>query len=187
MVLYIINIIFSPLKDGKNWTRLSARFCRILMVLMPRFKKRLIESWNVPDTYRDLIVLTLSRTSRRNIHLLYQRWSPCCYQSPQKSVHRKLFIFILPTNFERRNPSLTISVAVLAQSVEHVDCRAGGREFDSRGRTKTQGLKITEKWSHSLCSASGETFAWLGWPRKMAVPSSVWRRKIQRATRENTS
>ena len=55
-----------------------------------------------------------------------------------------------------------ITVAVLAQSVERVDCRAGGRGFDSRGRTDTQGLKITEKCSHSLCSASGETFAWLG-------------------------
>ena len=37
------------------------------------------------------------------------------------------------------------SVAVLAQSVERVDCRAGGRGFDSWGRTNTQGLKITEK------------------------------------------
>ena len=35
--------------------------------------------------------------------------------------------------------------AVLAQLVERVDCRAGGRGFDSRGRTNTQGLKITEK------------------------------------------
>ena len=26
-----------------------------------------------------------------------------------------------------------------------LDCRAGGRGFDSRGRTNTQGLKITEK------------------------------------------
>ena len=26
-----------------------------------------------------------------------------------------------------------------------LDCRAGGREFDSRCRTITQGLKITEK------------------------------------------
>ena len=26
-----------------------------------------------------------------------------------------------------------------------LDCRAGGRRFDSRGRTNTQGLKITEK------------------------------------------
>ena len=25
------------------------------------------------------------------------------------------------------------------------ECRAGGRGFDSRGRTNTQGLKITEK------------------------------------------
>ena len=37
------------------------------------------------------------------------------------------------------------TVAVLAQSVERVDCRAGGRQFDSRGQTNTQGLKITEK------------------------------------------
>ena len=26
-----------------------------------------------------------------------------------------------------------------------LDCRAGGRGFDSRGRTNTQGLKVTEK------------------------------------------
>ena len=38
-----------------------------------------------------------------------------------------------------------LSAAVLAQSVERVDCRAGGRGFDSWGRTNTQGLKITEK------------------------------------------
>ena len=35
--------------------------------------------------------------------------------------------------------------SLLAQSVERVDCRAGGRGFDSRGRTNTQGLKVTEK------------------------------------------
>ena len=38
-----------------------------------------------------------------------------------------------------------LTTAVLAQSVERVDCRAGGRGFDSRGRTNTQGLKLTEK------------------------------------------
>ena len=32
-----------------------------------------------------------------------------------------------------------------AVSVERVDCRAGGRRFDSWGRTNTQGLKITAK------------------------------------------
>ena len=40
---------------------------------------------------------------------------------------------------------LTELPAVLAQSVERVDCRAGGCGLDSRGRTNTQGLKITEK------------------------------------------
>ena len=38
-----------------------------------------------------------------------------------------------------------LTAAVLAQSVERVDCRAGRRGFDSWGRTNTQGLKITEK------------------------------------------
>ena len=45
-------------------------------------------------------------------------------------------------------------------------CRTGGRGFDSRGRTKTQGLKITGKWRYL-------TFAWLGWSREMAVPSPL--------------
>ena len=42
------------------------------------------------------------------------------------------------------NPDVA-TAAVLAQSVERVDCRAGGCGFDSWGRTNTQGLKITEK------------------------------------------
>ena len=40
---------------------------------------------------------------------------------------------------------MELTAAVLAQSVEHVDCRAGGRRFDSWSRNNTQGLKITEK------------------------------------------
>ena len=42
------------------------------------------------------------------------------------------------------------------------DSRTGGRGFDSRGRTNTQGLKITEKRRYSLCAASGQSFVWLG-------------------------
>ena len=38
-----------------------------------------------------------------------------------------------------------LTAAVVAQSVERVDCRAGGCRLDSWGRTNTQGLKITEK------------------------------------------
>ena len=32
---------------------------------------------------------------------------------------------------------------------------------------------MTEKWRYCLCPEDGQTFAWLGWPGKMAVPSSV--------------
>ena len=39
----------------------------------------------------------------------------------------------------------SVTAALLAQLVERVDCRAGGRGFDSWGWTNTQGLKITEK------------------------------------------
>ena len=35
------------------------------------------------------------------------------------------------------------------------ECRTGGRGFDSRGRTITKGLKMTEKWRYFLCTASG--------------------------------
>ena len=59
------------------------------------------------------------------------------------------------------------------------DCIAGGHGCDSRGWTITQGLlKITEKWRESLCTSSSWTFAWFGWPRKMAVPSPVGDVKI---------
>ena len=37
---------------------------------------------------------------------------------------------------------------------------------------------MTEKWRYFLCTASSETFAWLGWPRKMAVPSPLGDVKI---------
>ena len=50
---------------------------------------------------------------------------------------------------------MVLTAAVLTQSVERVDCRAGGRGFDSWGRTNTQGLKITEKSRYSLCTATG--------------------------------
>ena len=39
----------------------------------------------------------------------------------------------------------SVTAALLAQLVERVDRRVGGRGFDSWGRTNTQGLKITEK------------------------------------------
>ena len=49
-----------------------------------------------------------------------------------------------------------ISVAGLAQSVEaRPDCRAGGRRFDSRGRTINQGLKMTEKLRACLHGGGG--------------------------------
>ena len=37
---------------------------------------------------------------------------------------------------------------------------------------------MTEKWRYFLCTASGETFARLGWPRKMVVPSPLGDVKI---------
>ena len=42
-----------------------------------------------------------------------------------------------------------------------LDRRAGGRGFDYQDQSITQGLKITGKWRCSLCTASGESFAWL--------------------------
>ena len=36
-----------------------------------------------------------------------------------------------------------------------LDCRAGGRGINSRGRTNTQGLKIVEKLKYYLCPLNG--------------------------------
>ena len=73
----------------------------------------------------------------------------------------------------KNEPLLTKNRGRISSVGRALDCRAGGRGFDSQGRTNTQGLKITEKWRYSLCPESGWTFAWLGWPRKMAVPSPL--------------
>ena len=56
-------------------------------------------------------------------------------------------LLVLKTRFYNIKGTYDIKVtpAVLAQSVERVDYRAGGRGFDSWGRTNTQSLKITEK------------------------------------------
>ena len=61
-------------------------------------------------------------------------------------------------------------------SVRVLDCRAGGRRFDSWDQTNTQGLNMTEKWKYCLCPAN--SFAWLWWPCKMVVPSPAGDIKI---------
>ena len=63
------------------------------------------------------------------------------------------------------------SISTVAQSVERVTAEREVAGSILGARTNTQGLKISQKWRYSLCTASGLTFAWLGWPRKMAVPS----------------
>ena len=65
------------------------------------------------------------------------------------------------------------TAAGLAQSVERLTA-----EREVAGSIPGAGpilrvLKITEKWRYFLCPASGWTLAWLGWPRKMAVPSPL--------------
>ena len=84
----------------------------------------------------------------------------------------------LPGNSHKCNIYAFYACSRISSVGRVFDCRAGGRGFDSRGRTITQGLKMTEKWRYFLCTASGETFAWLGWPRKMAVPPPVGDVKI---------
>ena len=43
----------------------------------------------------------------------------------------------------------------ISSVVRALDCRAGGRGFDSRDGTNTQGLKMTDKWRYCLCCADG--------------------------------
>ena len=69
----------------------------------------------------------------------------------------------------------TVKVALNRDRISSVgralDCGAGGRGFDSRDWTNTQGLKIAEEWRCFFCPAKGWNFEWLGWILKMAVPS----------------
>ena len=56
-----------------------------------------------------------------------------------------------------KNPANKLSLSKLSGSRissvgRALDCRAGGREVDSRDRTNTEGLKMTEKWTYSMWS-----------------------------------
>ena len=97
--------------------------------------------------------------------ILYESWRFFGVSSAKQFVHEfdvVFFVLRVPQEFSfemfktshrhcaivrQQRPLLDsfLNPAVLAQSVERVDCRAGGRGFDSWGRTNTQGLKITEK------------------------------------------
>ena len=74
---------------------------------------------------------SFSKEGIRKEFLFYQKWY-LMVCDPGSNVKPKQL-----TQFKM---SRRISAVVRA-----LDCRAGGRGFDSRGRTNTQGLKITEK------------------------------------------
>ena len=71
-----------------------------------------------------------------------------------------------PTIYRARAAEVSTTTSYCRGRISSVgralDGRAGGCGFDPRAGN-TQGLKITQKWR----------FAWLGWPRKVAVPSPV--------------
>ena len=58
-----------------------------------------------------------------------------------------------------------------------LDCRAGGGGFDPQGQTNTQGLKIAEKWSYSLCTVlhcgSNDHIKWRSGDVKIVSPIST--------------
>ena len=58
-----------------------------------------------------------------------------------------------------------------------LDCRAGGGGFDPQGQTNTQGLKIAEKWSYSLCTVlhcgSNDHIKWRSGDVKVVSPIST--------------
>ena len=58
----------------------------------------------------------------------------------------------LDVDFNDSKPFYRDSTSTIGRAL---DCRARGRGFESRDRTITQGLKITEKWRYSLCPANG--------------------------------
>ena len=62
-----------------------------------------------------------------------------------------------------------------------LNCRVGGRGFDSRDRTNTPGLKIAEEWRCFFCPANGWTFAWLGWIL------NIYSGRVSTRRRKNTS
>ena len=72
------------------------------------------------------------------IKSMYSIWKICV-----------LNLYVILKFFIARTAIINFSAILIRGRISSVgralDCRAGGRGFDSRGRTNTQGLKITEK------------------------------------------
>ena len=156
-------------------TRISGSYVWILIQSTPlyghefiRYASKIVNEWN-----GHLVIFSLSQATENEILLrtdiLQETVVGCswwmtvtddCLEVFSFSVTQSPFgfanveILTVPTTSFIYNFGY-LTAAVLAQSVERVDCRAGGRGFDSWGRTNTQGLKITEKWRYSLCTATG--------------------------------
>ena len=84
---------------------------------------------------------------------LPQGTHPCIYYLKRK---RKKLLLRAWMYLARKYKTATGSV------VRAVDCNAGGRRFDSRGRTNTQGLQITEKWRNCLFSQCRSKVRFIG-------------------------
>ena len=60
-----------------------------------------------------------------------------------------------PTVFGRLFVLVWLTAVGLNSVGRVLDCKAGGRRFNSRGWTNTQGVRITEQWRYCLCPANG--------------------------------
>ena len=83
-----------------------------------------------------------------NVYLLYPGHLPPSQQE-LNCYHQESFVsagFVLDSNVKTEQAYEKCKIKGRISSVGRaLDCRAGGRGFNSRGRTNTQGLKITEK------------------------------------------
>ena len=154
------NWLFQVSKDGKNWTTLYTH----------TDDNSLNEPGYVYENLCPLFSSELKKVRRKHAYALAnkQKYLSCDGATCGK---RSKFDFYSSSSHASLHPTSS-NVLIGSKEIEldcfHVfnrsrissvvralDCRAGGRGFDSRDGTNTQGLKMTDKWRYCLCCADG--------------------------------
>ena len=92
------------------------------------------------------------------------------YSKQQKPMNGAKNIYKNP----RKHAPVLVNRARISSLGRALDCRAGGRGFDSREGPILQVIKwLRNEGTARLCPANGYTCNWLGWPCKVAPPSPV--------------
>ena len=162
------NWLFQVSKDAKNWTTLYTHTDDnslnepgyVYENLCPLFSSELKKKYERNTLMRSLTNKSTSHVTVRRVgndpNLIFTLLSPTRRFIPRlpTCLLGNLIYYCYSKEIEL-DCFHVFNRSRISSVVRALDCRAGGRGFDSRDGTNTQGLKMTDKWRYCLCCADG--------------------------------